>query len=385
MFLRDKPKLNAAFDSVKTLYEKQHYVCFDDLVDIAASNALSMSEINYLSDMSMSNGIIILDEAPAAGVNEGTYELLDSESPDKEEYTDYSLTDYEKIYNKVLTLAPQMESFISYVKSIRPPQNREVSTLKYQLAEGNRYTRQRMTEMYMRVAVKIALNRTEKYDLDIEDTIQDALTGLLIAVDNYKPDENGAFHSYASFWIIQNITRAQPVGNQFFYCPVHIKEVYYNIYEVLKQNNCLDDDNGIPGLREQLIKNCLKEKRTVSDYPFFQMILQLPFSIESLNDALENDSDYDSTIKSLYLDAISDYDPTSEVIDKIEHQQFEKKYISPLREKEQYIILHRYGFNDNNVMTLEDLGNEMGVTRERIRQIESKALKKIKIKLVLHQ
>ena len=90
-----------------------------------------------------------------------------------------------------------------------PPQRGEIRQLKYQIVDGNTYARERMIEMHLRLALRVALQRAETYDMDIEDAIGYACIGLVIAVDKYDPDTSGAFASYASLWMIQNISRVQ--------------------------------------------------------------------------------------------------------------------------------------------------------------------------------
>ena len=68
--------------------------------------------------------------------------------------------------------------------------------------------------MHLRLALKIGFQRAKSYDADIEETIGDACVGLISAVDRYDPDKNGPFSSYASRWILQNVTREQPTQNR---------------------------------------------------------------------------------------------------------------------------------------------------------------------------
>ena len=96
--------------------------------------------------------------------------------------------------------------------------------LKYQVQEGNLYARERMIQMHLRFAVRIALQRAETYDCEIADTLQEACIGLIMAVDRYDPDSHGLFGSYASLWILQNIGRAQATQILLLYYRIHKKE-----------------------------------------------------------------------------------------------------------------------------------------------------------------
>lgn len=79
-------------------------------------------------------------------------------------------------------------------------------------------------------------------DCEISDTIQEALIGLVTAVDKYDPDSSGPFGSYASLWILQNIGRAQATQRPAVYYPVHKKEGYFTMYPILKENGYLNFD-----------------------------------------------------------------------------------------------------------------------------------------------
>ena len=117
-----------------------------------------------------------------------------------------------------------------------------MARLKYQIREGNLYARERVIQMHLRFAVRIALQRTEVYDCEIADTLQEACIGLIIAVDKFDPDSGDPFGSYASLWILQNICRKQGTQRPIVYYPVHKKEKYYTMYPVLKEKGYLETE-----------------------------------------------------------------------------------------------------------------------------------------------
>ena len=96
-----------------------------------------------------------------------------------------------------------------------------------------------MIEMNLRIALRIAFQRAESYDMEIEDAASYACLGLIMAVYKYDPDSSGPFASYASMWILQNISREQPNRRPLMYYPVHIKEGYFSVYPFLKQYGCI--------------------------------------------------------------------------------------------------------------------------------------------------
>lgn len=86
---------------------------------------------------------------------------------DNDEYDDFAQSDYEAVYTKIIELSPSLEPFVNDVRNIIPPQRQEINQLKYQIVDGNDYARSRMIEMHLRIALKLALQRAEAFDMDI--------------------------------------------------------------------------------------------------------------------------------------------------------------------------------------------------------------------------
>lgn len=187
---------NALVNLIKLSSEKG-FLVFDDIYDAADNWALSIKDIDYLSSSIISRGILVYDEAPVTNA---------ADSSDKD-YDDYAQRDYDVVFDKVIELDPGLEAFITTVRNIIPPQAREMDRLKYQVQEGNLYARERVIQMHLRFAVRIALQRAEVFGCEIADILQEACIGLITAVDRYDPDSSGSFGSYASLWILQNICR----------------------------------------------------------------------------------------------------------------------------------------------------------------------------------
>ena len=154
-------------------------------MDCANEKSLSIQDFDWLSGTIATHGIIIYDEAPIS------FTTVNSED---DEYDDYAQCDYEAVYNRIIELDDSLELFITKIRNIMPPQWRELTQLKYQAFEGNQHARERMIEMHLRVAMKIALQRVENYDMDIQDAISEACIGLVNAVDKYNPDMLSLIH-----------------------------------------------------------------------------------------------------------------------------------------------------------------------------------------------
>ena len=165
-----------AYQSILSLAEKQGYVTYDNIMNCADNYSLPIQDFDWLSNAVTTKGIIVYSENP---------NILDT---DDTEYDDFAQSDYDAMYSRIIEICPSMENFVLQVKNTLPPQHGEIARLKYQIVDGNLHARSRMIEMHLRMALRIALGRSEMYDVDIEEIIGDACIGLIYAVDKYDPD-----------------------------------------------------------------------------------------------------------------------------------------------------------------------------------------------------
>lgn len=362
-----------AYENLIVLAERQGYVTFENIMDCADEYSLPIQDFDWLSNSITTRGILVYSEAPAHNV-----------SSEEDDFDDFAQSDYDAVYTRIIELSPSLESFVSYVKSVIPPQRGEIGQLKYQIVDGNAYARERMIEMHLRIALRVALQRAETYDMDIEDAVGYACIGLVTAVDKYDPDTSGAFASYASLWIIQNISRAQSTQRLLVYYPIHQKEGYFTMYPLLKSQGCIGCER---------LKNCayavsvvlekiecsLEEAKNVLD----QMISDA--RIEDLLGLYVNEDDEDSPrdtnigtiLGNLSSETILSNEDALSAVQKKTLQEEVASILSKLTTKEEQVLRLRYGF-DGRERTLEEVGTEFNVTRERIRQIEGKALRKLR-------
>jgi len=363
-----------AFEYLLKKAEKQGYITFDDIMDCADEKSLPIQDFDWLSSAIATHGIIIYDEVPKNSISDGI---------DDDSYDDYAQSDYEVVYDRIIALDNSLSLFISEIRNIRPPQWKEFSQLKYQVLEGNQHARERMIEMHLRLAVKIALQRAENYDIDIQDAIGEACVGLVKAVDKYNPDMNGPFSSYASMWILQNLTRHQPTKRPLVYYPVNKKENYFSIYPFLKGEGYVGETDL---LKDMEIRELLQGKYSLTNEQTDD-VLNLMTPLESYeeffsmfliyNDVFEkHDFELEEKVR-IPEELISDINLEEQIVEKMFCVQLEE-VLGTLSEREEEVLKLRYGLIGGKENTLEEIGSKYDVSRERIRQIEAKALRKLR-------
>ena len=371
--MENKNGIESALANLIQLSSEKGFLVFDDIYDEADKWFLSIRDVDYLSSSIVTRGIIVYDEAP----------VTDAAGSSEDEYDDYAQRDYEAVFNRVIELDSDLKDFINAVRAIVPPQAREMDQLKYQVQEENLYARERVIQMYLRFAVRIALQRAETYDCEISDTIQEALIGLVTAVDKYDPDSSGPFGSYASLWILQNIGRAQATQRPAVYYPVHKKEGYFTMYPILKENGYLNFDIWTDPEVRRIIQDrlgCGIDQAIESLDEIYEMFLKNIDVDEIQDDVFENIIENEiqpNVFQNINPDAFYWNDGIYEEIEQRALREILEKLMGELSEREQAVLIARYGFEDGVEKTLEEVGQTFGVTRERIRQIESKALRKL--------
>jgi len=348
--------------------KKQGYLTFDDILDTSDSYNLSLFELNNLNEAIQIRGIIVYEEEPAERITE-------------EEYEDYSKVDYSEIYNEIIQISPELEYVVNLIKSIPPPQYKEISLLTVQNYNGNLYAREKLILIHLRLVLKIALAMSKENNFNLTEAVSCGFCGLITAVDRFDPDGFSAFQSYASLWIQQHIQRECAPEWMEFYYPYHYKEKLIPLYKRLNKETSAD-------IQIYDIDELTKFTYTCKD--------ELGLESEKVNDYVRNL--YNQLAGHLYLDDIEEGQQDSslniinknpdyyvdcnelaeELISKNELKQSVLDILKTLTPREEKVMCMRFGIGYANPMTLEEVGNLMGVTRERIRQIEAKAIRKLR-------
>ena len=243
--------------------------------------------------------------------------------------------------------------------------NEEEKHLAMLAANGDNQAKTKLIQSNLRLVVNIAKKSIHMSKLSISDLIQEGNIGLMVALDKFNYKLGYKFSTYAVWWIKQAMFKAISEQAHCMKIPVYIQETlskYKKIKHSLEQKyNC------------QINPSVVAEKMGMDENKINTFLNAFTKSL-SIENSISNDDDKDLSLSDIIEDV------KQNVEKNVEEKELKKDImlsLNILKEKEQNVLSLRFGLNDNNKKTLEEIGNLYGVTKECIRQIEKKAIRKI--------
>ena len=272
--------------------------------------------------------------------------------------------------NEVVANDNILTNYIREISDFRQLSIEEEKELAQKASEGDEKARQKLIESHLKLVITIAKKAIHMSNLPMVDLIQEGNLGLMVAAEKFNYKLGYRFATYASWWIKQAMFKAISEQSYCMKIPVYIQETLSR-FSKLKQE--MENENNSQVRNEDVAKKMNIAPDKIDTY------LNAYTKSISLESGLENNDGKELTI----ADIIED-----EKASATENVEFENlradilNVVSTLKEREQEVVKLRYGLENSTKMTVEEIGNIYGVTKECIRQTELRALKKMRFSVL---
>ena len=326
---------------------------FGELIDALQKQDMSPDEMDDMYQRFSDEGVEIVDDVAAAG------DAADDDGPDKEEEVEIDLSVPEGI-----SLDDPVRMYLKEIGHVPLLTAEEEVALAQRMEAGDEEARHRLEEANLRLVVSIAKRYVGRGMLFL-DLIQEGNLGLLKAVEKFDYSKGYKFSTYATWWIRQAITRAIADQARTIRIPVHMVETINKLVRISRQ---LLQELGRDPRPEEIAKEMGISVARVHE---IMKIAQEPVSLET---PIGEEED---THLSDFIEDEAAPAPAEAASFMLLREQLEE-VLETLTDREKNVLRLRFGLEDGRSRTLEEVGQSFGVTRERIRQIEAKALRKLR-------
>ncbi|CCH67569.1 Group 2 RNA polymerase sigma factor @ RNA polymerase sigma factor RpoD [Richelia intracellularis HH01] len=268
------------------------------------------------------------------------------------------LLEMERVRDRLYDQLAREPKYSEWAEAVKIP----LPQFRYRLHIGRR-AKDKMVQSNLRLVVSIAKKYMNR-GLSFQDLIQEGSLGLIRAAEKFDHEKGYKFSTYATWWIRQAITRAIADQSRTIRLPVHL---YETISRIKKTTKLLSQEMGRKPTEEEI---ATRMEMTIEKLRFIAKSAQLPISLETPI-GKEEDSRLGDFIE-------SDGETPEDQVSKGLLREDLEKVLDSLSPRERDVLRLRYGLDDGRMKTLEEIGQIFNVTRERIRQIEAKALRKLR-------
>lgn len=339
-------------NNVLEMGEKRGFITYEEIADQLAAFSLKTDQLNAFYTSLYEQGLNVVGNAKKDSKTKEVANEEEIDLSDVNNLLDATTNDSVHMYLKETSRAALLSK------------DEEIN-LARRIEEGDKDAKKQMTEANLRLVISIA-KRCNGRGLSFLDLIQEGNIGLMRAIEKYDYRKGYKFSTYATWWIHQNINRAISDKSDIIRKPTHITEQIHKLIRIQRQ---LFQNLGREPTPEEIGKELELSTAKVRD--LLKISTDDPASLD-----IPIGEDENTALGDLVKDreTPSPYDQVSYTSLKEQLQ----KVLDTLTDQEENVLRFRFGFDDDRTRTLEEVGEIFGLTRERIRQIEKNAIRKLR-------
>ncbi len=373
----NKKKQEEFLKKLQELKEKailnDNSITSSEIKSFFSDSDMSLSVFSNISEYLENEGISIKDNIDMLDLLSTSDPLTDLSALDDLELTEEELKievepdidyDIESVENN-FNIDDHVRMYLKEIGKIDLLSAEEEKDLSKRMKEGDDEARKRLIEANLRLVISIAKKYTNR-GMHFLDLVQEGNLGLIKAVEKFDPDRNFKFSTYATWWIRQAITRSIADQARTIRIPVHMVETINKLLRCQRQK------------LQELGRDATVEELSVEmDLPVEKVREIMKISQEPTSLEKPIGEEEDSHLGDFISDNLNP-EPSDAAATILLNEHIREVLLNDLQERERKVLILRFGLEDGRARTLEEVGKEFNVTRERIRQIEAKALRKLR-------